>query len=154
MTLRIFSIWYSINYVDFHLVVRSLGFIYYINCYLKENLEKKYNCNVNMNFFWWWFMEIIIRPSIPHGCAAWIPSSNASIASLASWQYKVAKLILDTNMKIPRSALFLELGWEPIKQWLSRHIEGFLLKIKKLPITRLCKLVLMEVEYSTTSSGW
>jgi hypothetical protein len=61
-------------------------------------------------------MEIIIRPSIPHGCAVWIPSSNASIASLASWQYKVTKLILETNMKIPKSALFLELGWEPIKQ--------------------------------------
>ena len=102
---------------------------------------------MNMNFFWWWFMEIIIRPSIPHGRAVWIPSSNASIASLASWQYKVAKLILVTNMKIPKSALFLELGWEPIKQWLSRQTEGFLLKIKKLPITRLRKLVLMEVEY-------
>jgi hypothetical protein len=56
-------------------------------------------------------------------------------------------LILVTNMKIPKSALFLELGWEPIKQWLSRETEGFLLKIKKLPITRLRKLVLMEVEY-------
>ena len=27
-------------------------------------------------------------------------------------------------------------------------------RIKKLPITRLCKLVFMEVEYSNTSSRW
>ena len=45
-----------------------------------------------------------------HGCEVWIPSSSASIASLDSWQYKVVKLILNTNMNIPKSALFLELG--------------------------------------------
>jgi hypothetical protein len=43
----------------------------------------------------------IMRPSIAHGCAVWIPPSNASIASLESWQFKVAKLILNTNMNIP-----------------------------------------------------
>jgi len=51
----------------------------------------------------------IIRPSIAHGCAVWIPSSNVSLASLESWQYKVTKLILNTNINISTSALFLEL---------------------------------------------
>ena len=51
----------------------------------------------------------IIRPTIAHGFVVWIPSSNASIVSLESWQYKVAKFILNTNMNIPKSALFLEL---------------------------------------------
>ena len=57
----------------------------------------------------------IICPSIVHGCAVWVPSSNASIGSLESWQFKVAKLIINTNINIPKSALFLELGKEPIK---------------------------------------
>jgi hypothetical protein len=64
-----------------------------------------------MNFFGDALWKSIIRPLIPHGCAVWIPSSNASIASLESWQYKVAKFIISTNINIPKSALFFELGW-------------------------------------------
>jgi hypothetical protein len=52
----------------------------------------------------------IVRLSIVHGCEVWIPSSSARIASLESWQYKVVKLILNTNMNIPKSALLFELG--------------------------------------------
>jgi hypothetical protein len=37
----------------------------------------------------------VFRPSI--ACAVWVSSCNASTASLESWQYKVAKLILNTN---------------------------------------------------------
>ena len=37
-----------------------------------------------------------------------VPSSNASISSLESWQYKVAKLILNTNRNIPKTDLFLD----------------------------------------------
>jgi hypothetical protein len=96
----------------------------------------------------------IIRPSIAHDCAVWIPSSYARIASLEPWQYTVAKFILNTNMKIPKSSLFLELGWEPIKDYLDRQKVSYFARIKKLPITRLCKLVLMEVEHSNTSSVW
>jgi hypothetical protein len=69
------------------------------------------------------FWKSIIRPSISQGCA----SSNVSIASLESWQYKVAKLILNTNMNFPKSVLFLELGWEPINDYLDRQTEGFVL---------------------------
>jgi len=70
------------------------------------------------------------------------------------WHYKVTKLILNTNMNIPKSALFLELRWEPISDYLDRQRVSYFARIKKLPITRLCKLVLMEVENSNTSSGW
>ena len=130
-----------------------------LDCRDKENVEKKYNYimkllgehgSFNPNFYWW----CIIRPSIAHGCAVWIPSSNASISSLESWQYKVAKLILSTNMNIPKSDLFLVLGSEPIKDYLDRQRVSYFARIKNLPITRLCKLVLMEVEHSNTSSGW
>jgi len=97
--------------------------------------------------------KYIIRPSIAHACAVWIPSSNASISSLESWQYKVAKLILNTNINIPKSALFLDLGREPINHYLDRQRVSYFYRIKKVPITRLWKLVLMEVEYSNASSG-
>ena len=96
------------------------------------------------------FWKSIIRPSISQGCA----SSNVSIASLELWQYKVAKLILSTNINIPKSALFFVLGWEPINDYLDRERVSYFARIKNLPITRLCKLFLMEVEYSNTSSGW
>ena len=130
-----------------------------MKCRDKDNFEKKYNYIIkllgehgffNRNFFWW----CIIRPSIAHGCAVWIPSSNAGISSLESWQYKVAKLILSTNINIPKSALFFVLGWEPINDYLDRERVSYFARIKNLPITRLCKLFLMEVEYSNTSSGW
>jgi hypothetical protein len=76
---------------------RSLSFSYHINCYLKENFEKKSNFimkllgehgSFNRISFGDALWKSIIRPSIVHGCAGWIPSSNASIASLESWQYK------------------------------------------------------------------
>ena len=141
---------------------RSLSFSYHINCYLKENFVKKYNYIIkllgghgsfNRISFGDALWKYIICPSIAHGCAVWIPSFNASIASLESWNYKVTKLILNTNMNIPKSALFLEQGWEPISDYLDRQKVSYFARIKKLPITRLCKLVLMEVEYSNTSSG-
>ena len=90
----------------------------------------------------------IIRTSIAHGCAVWISSSNASIASLESWQYKVAKLILDTNMDISKSDLFLELGRELIKRLISTD-RGF----PTLPVTdltRLCRLVLIASTSTST----
>ena len=57
-------------------------------------------------------------------------------------------------MNIPKSALFLVLGWKPINDYLDRQRVSYFARIKNLSITRLCKLVLMEVEYSNTSSGW
>ena len=57
-------------------------------------------------------------------------------------------------MNIPKSALFLVLGWEPINDYLDRQRVSYFARIKNLPITRLRKLVLMEVEHSNTSSGW
>jgi hypothetical protein len=65
----------------------------------------------------------IIRPSVAHGFAVWVPCSNVSVASLESRQYIVARLILNTNMNITKSALFLELGLEPIHDYLDR--QGF-----------------------------
>ena len=57
-------------------------------------------------------------------------------------------------MSIPVFKLLLEFGGEPINDYLDRQRVPCFARRKKLPITRLCKLVLMEVEYSNNSSGW
>jgi len=41
-----------------------------------------------------------------------------------------------------------------INDYLDRQRVCCFARVNKLPITRLCKLVLIEVEYSNTSSGW
>jgi hypothetical protein len=90
-------------------------FSYHINSYLKYNFEKKYSYIIkllgehgsfNRIFFGDALWKSIIRPSITHGCAVCIPSSNASIVSLELWQYKVAKLILNTNMYTSLNQLY------------------------------------------------
>jgi len=57
---------------------RSLSFSYHINCYLKENFEKKYNYIIkllgehgsfNRISFGDALWKYIIHPSIAHGCA-------------------------------------------------------------------------------------
>jgi hypothetical protein len=42
-----------------------------------------------------------------HECAVWIPSVLSSKGMLETWQYKAAKLIVNTNMTIPKSAQLL-----------------------------------------------
>lgn len=56
-------------------------------------------------------------------------------------------------MNIPKSVLFLELGWEPINDYLDGQSVFYFASVK-LQFKRLCKLVLMVVEYSNSSSGW
>jgi hypothetical protein len=51
--------------------------------------------------------NLVLRPSISHGCAVWMPPALSSKGMLETWQYKAAKLIFNTNMTIPKSALFL-----------------------------------------------
>ena len=54
----------------------------------------------------------------------------------------------------PKVSFVLRIGIGTDK-WLSRQTGvSYFARITKLPVTRLCKLVLMEVEYSNTSPGW
>ena len=101
---------------------RSLSFSYHINCYLKKNkFERKFNYMIKLLGEHGTFNRIsfgdalwnsILRPSISHGCAVWIPSALSSKGMLETWQYKAAKLIINTNMTIP---------WESIKDFLDRQ---------------------------------
>jgi hypothetical protein len=101
---------------------RSLKFNYHINSYLKENADQKLNyCirilgehgNFNRLSFGDALWHSVLRPSVSHGGSVWFPSSVGHV-SLKSIQYKMAKLIMNPRMNIPKSTLFFELGWEPV----------------------------------------
>ena len=62
----------------------------------------------------------------------------------------VDKLILNTNMNISKSALLLELGWYRIHDCLARQRVSYFARVKTLPITKLCKFIIMKVECSNT----
>jgi hypothetical protein len=44
-------------------------------------------------------------------------------------------------MNIPRSALLLELGWEPITVFIDRSKVSYFKRLSELPDSRLCKQV-------------
>jgi hypothetical protein len=73
---------------------------------------------------------------------------------LETWQYKAAKLIFYTNMTIPKSALFLELGWEPINDFLDRQRISYFSRLQNLPCKRLCKIVFDELKDSQSYPKW
>ena len=64
---------------------------------------------------------------------------------LNSWQYKAAKVVLRTKLNIPRSALLLELGWEPITTFIDRQRILYFKRLSDLPDSRLCKQVYNEM---------
>ena len=96
----------------------------------------------------------VLRPSISHGCALWMPSTLSSKGMLETWQYKAAKLIFNTNMTISKSALFLELGWEPINDFLDRQRISYFSRLHNLPCARLCKIVFDELKDSQSYPKW
>jgi hypothetical protein len=73
---------------------------------------------------------------------------------LETWQYKAAKLIINTNMTIPKSTLFLKLGWEPIKDFLDRQRISYFSRLHNLPCKRLCKIVFDELKDSQFHPKW
>jgi hypothetical protein len=52
----------------------------------------------------------VLRPSVSHGSSVWFPSSVSHVESLESIQYKMAKLIMNTRMNIPKSAKLQKQG--------------------------------------------
>jgi hypothetical protein len=96
----------------------------------------------------------VLRPSISHGSAVWMSSALSFKGMPETWQYKAAKLIFNTNMTIPKSALFLELGWEPINDFLDRQRISYFSRLQNLPCTRLCKIVFYELKDSQSHPKW
>ena len=133
---------------------RSLSFSYHINCYLKENFERKFNYMIKLLGEHGTFTRIsfgdalwnsVLRPSISHGCTVWMPSALSSKGMLETCQYKAAKLIFSTNMTIPKSALFLELGWEPqalvsFKKYMPPPLPYFKVNICPVPLPHFASI--------------
>jgi hypothetical protein len=74
-----------------------------------------------------------------------MPLSQASKDSLDSWQYKSAKIILRTKLNIPKAAILLELGWEPLSVFIDRQRISYYKRLLRLPNHRLCKQVYNEM---------
>ena len=53
----------------------------------------------------------------------------------------MAKLIMNTRMNIPKSALFLELGWEPVYTFMNRQRVAYYARFQNLADDRLCKVI-------------
>ena len=69
------------------------------------------------------FMNKYLRRklSLTHACAVWMPLSETCKQALESWQYRTAKIVIKTRMNVPKAALLLELGWEPILDFINRQ---------------------------------
>jgi hypothetical protein len=130
-----------------HFINRSMKSNYHVNTYLKSKSEKQMNYllirilgehgdfnRVNFGEALW---KNVIRPSLTHACAVWMPLSSSSKKARESWQYRAAKIILGTKMNIPtRSALLLELGWEPITTFIDRSKVSYFKRLSELPDSR------------------
>ena len=133
---------------------RTLEFRYHINEYLKDSFSRKFNYSIRLLGEHGHFNRInfgdsiwnsIIRPSVAYGCAVWFTTSASLTDMLESWQYKVAKMIFSVNLNIPKSAMFQELGWEPINAFMDRQRVSYFSRLKGMPNSRLCKLVFNEL---------
>jgi hypothetical protein len=130
-----------------HFINRSMKSNYHVNTYLKSKSENQMNYllirilgehgdfnRVNFGEALW---KNVIRPSLTHACAVWMPLSSSSKKARESWQYRAAKIILRTKMNIPtRSALLLELGWEPITTFIDRSKVSYFKRLSELPDSR------------------
>lgn len=89
-----------------YFVNRTLKSNFHICNFLKEKADKQLNYMIRvleehgdfnrLNFgdaLW----NSVIRPSLTHACAVWMPLSQASKDSLDSWQYKAAKKLFSVH---------------------------------------------------------
>lgn len=133
---------------------KSLKSNFHINSFLKDKADRQLNYlahvlgehgNFNRINFGNALWNSVIRPSLTHACSVWMPLTKQSKDALDRWQYRAAKIILRTNLSIPKSALFLELGWEPICNFIERQKVSYYERFSTLPDSRLCKMIYNEL---------
>jgi hypothetical protein len=88
---------------------------------------------------------------VSHGGSVWFPSSVGHVESLESIQYKMTKLIMNTRMNIPKSALFLELVWEPVYTFMNRQRVAYYARYQNQADDRLCKVIFNKLRNSENS---
>ena len=137
-----------------YFINRSLKSNFHVNSFLKEKADKQLNClirllgehsdfnRINFGESLW---NSVMRPSLTHACPVWMPLSETCKQALESWQYRAAKIVIKTRMNIPKAALLLELGWEPILDFINRQKVSYYKRLLELPDNRLCKSVFNEM---------
>ena len=69
-----------------------------------------------------------------------MPLSTTIKEALESIKYRAAKIAQCTKLNTPRSAVLLELGWEPISAFIDRQ-NTYFRRLSELPGDRLCKII-------------
>ena len=109
-------------------VTRTLKSNYHVQTYIKDNMDNKINFmsrilaehdNLNRVEFGDALWNSVLRPSISHCCAAWLTSSKENEDLLNSIQFRDAKIIMKTKVNMSKAALLIELGLEPINDFLK-----------------------------------
>ena len=127
---------------------RTLKSNYHVQTYIKDNMDNKINFmsrilaehdNFNCVEFGDALWNSVLRPSISHCCGAWLTSSKVNEDLLISIQFRAAKIIMKTKVNMSKAALLIELGWEPINDFLNRQRASYFSYINNLPNKRLCK---------------
>ena len=57
-------------------------------------------------------------------------------------------------MNIPKAALFLDLGWEPINDFLDRQRVSYFARIQGFDSSKLCRIVFEELKSLKLQRGW
>ena len=60
---------------------------------------------------------------------------------------------MKTNVNMSKAALLIELGWEPINDFLNRQRASYFSYINNLPNKRLCKIVFDEM-HALSAHAW
>ena len=127
-------------------VTRTLKSNYHVQTYIKDNMDNKINFmsripaehgNLNRVEFGDALWNLVLRPSISHCCGAWLTSSKENEDLLSSIQFRAAKIIIKTKVNMSKAALLIELGWEPINDFLNRQRASYFSYINNLPNKRL-----------------
>ena len=79
------------------------------------------------------------------------PLSETCKQALESWQYRAAKIVIKTRINIPKAALLLELGWEPILDFINRQKVSYYKRL--FPIIDYANPYLMKWLEKVTAFG-
>ena len=143
-------------------VTRILKSNYHVQTYIKDNMDNTINfmsrilaehSNLNRVEFGDALWNSVLRPSISHCCGAWLTSSKENEDLLSSIQFRATKIIMKTKVNMSKAALLIELGWEPINDFLNRQRASYFSYMNNLPNKRLCKIVFDEM-HALSAHAW
>ena len=114
--------------------------------------------NINRVTFGDSLWKSLIMPSLSHGSAVWFNNTKESTSIVRSFQYTVARAILQVRGTPAMVATLGEFGWLPLITILNKQRVKYYHHVKyNIPANRLCKRVLCDLEtnfHSGHKSCW